>query len=139
MRRLLATALAAVLLLSFAGLTLAAPPVYSDTATLTATVIPNDPDAFTTERGRIDFQSDPYRAGSQNARIVVWQCYADWWPYESVESGTPTLDRRTGTASIWFHNGLHWSGTLLCQNWTAWVALKSDWQTPISSVLSGSF
>lgn len=136
MRRLLAGLALAFLVTSPV---MAIPPVYSDTATLTATVIPNDPDAFTTERGRIDFQSDSYRPGSANVRIVVWQCFASWWGAGPTESDTPNLDRRTGRVSIWFRNGEITPGVLYCQNWTAWVALLSDWRTPISPVLSGSF
>ena len=127
-----------------AGLALAlliASPVAAATASLSVvSIVPVDPSSgLGISHGSITFASDAYKG--QPNRVLIWQCYASWVPGGGPsESGTPTIDKRTGLAKIYFRNGIHEpSGTLYCQNWTAWVALRDTWQTPISPVVSGSF
>lgn len=128
MRRLVATAFAAILMLSFAG------PVAAVTASLSVLqIVPDDPGPCAGECGSITFQSDPYKGKPD--RIVVWRCTGEF----SHQGSSPSIDKRTGQSDkIYFATG-YYQGTLVCQNWTAWVALVADWQTPISPVLSGSF
>jgi hypothetical protein len=129
MHRLLAAALVAALLLSFASPTLAV------TASLSVVeVIVEDPAAGIAGQNSITFQSDTYKG--QSNRILVWQCSAPF----AFTSATPSIDKRTGQAKVYFRNGfVDVTGTLYCVDWTAWVALIDDWQTPISPVLTGAF
>jgi len=126
-----------------AGLALAlliASPVSAATASLSVvSIVPVDTSSgLGTVDGSITFASDPYKG--QPNRVLIWQCYASWWTFGPSESDTPTIDKQTGLAKIYFRNGIHEpSGTLYCQNWTAWVALRDTWQTPISPVVSGAF